>query len=395
LFFFIAFSMSDLTILGRTNFRNEKKLFGITRADRRQHLYIIGKSGTGKSTLLETMIRQDIVNGFGVAVFDPHGDLVKRILEHIPKHRTSDVIYLNPADANNTVTFNPLASVPKELQALTASGLIESFKKIWTDFWGPRTEHLMRNAILALLEMQTADFSHILRILTEPRLRRYVANKLTNQQVKKFWQTEFESYPTRLRLDAIAPIQNKVGAFVGNPFCAKVLLSSLSSINPTSIINEQKILLINLAKGTIGEDTAHLLGSLLMTSIGLSGLQRVSIPESDRTDFSVYADEFQNVTTLSFANMLAELRKYRISLTLAHQHLAQLEIPVREAIIGNVGSMISFRIGMNDAKLLEQEIFPKLNKQDITNLPNYQMAVKLLVNGEAIGAFTGEGVKFE
>jgi type IV secretory pathway TraG/TraD family ATPase VirD4 len=350
--------MSDLTILGRTNFRNQQKLFGISRIDRRQHLYIIGKSGTGKSTLLETMIRQDIVKGFGVAVFDPHGDLVERILERIPEKRQPDVVYLNPADANNMVTFNPLASVPKELQALTTSGLIESFKKIWTDFWGPRTEYLLRNAILALLEMQTADFSHILRILTEPRLRRYVANKLTNQQVKKFWQTEFESYPTRLRLDAIAPIQNKVGAFVGNPFCAKVLLSSLSSINPTSIINEQKILLINLAKGTIGEDTAHLLGSLLMTSIGLAGLQRVSISEQNRTDFSVYADEFQNMTTLSFANMLAELRKYRISLTLAHQHLAQLGIPIREAIIGNVGSMIVFRIGMSDAIFLEQEFFP-------------------------------------
>jgi type IV secretory pathway TraG/TraD family ATPase VirD4 len=385
--------MSDLTILGRTNFRNQQKLFGISRIDRRQHLYIIGKSGTGKSTLLETMIRQDIVKGFGVAVFDPHGDLVKRILEHIPKHRTSDVVYLNPADANNTVTFNPLASVPKELQALTASGLIESFKKIWTDFWGPRTEYLLRNAILALLEMQTADFSHILRILTEPRLRRYVANKLTNQQVKKFWQTEFESYPTRLRLDAIAPIQNKVGAFVGNPFCAKVLLSSLSSINLNTIINEQKILLVSLAKGTIGEDTAQLLGSLLMTSIGLAGLKRTTIPESNRKDFLVYADEFQNVTTLSFANMLAELRKYRVSLTLAHQHLAQLEIPIREAIIGNVGSMISFRIGMNDARLLEQEFLPEIDRNDLIHFPNYQMAVKLLVNGEAIGAFTGEGTK--
>lgn len=387
--------MSDLTILGKTTFRNEQKLFGISRTDRRQHLYLIGKSGTGKSTLLEMMIRQDIINGFGVAVFDPHGDLVERIIENIPEERKSEIIYLNPADSKNTITFNPLASVPKDLHAITTAGLLESFKKIWTDFWGPRTEYILRNTILALLEMQTADFSHILRMLSEPKLRRYIVGKLTNQQVKNFWLNEFEAYPTRLRLEAIAPIQNKIGAFVGNRFCAKVLLSPISSINLTSIINEQKILLVNLAKGSIGEDATQLLGSLLMTSIGLTGLQRNSIPESERKDFYVYADEFQSMTTLSFANMLAELRKYRISLTLAHQHLAQLELPIREAIIGNVGSMICFRLGVNDARLLEQEFLPELDRNDLTNLPNYQMAVKLLVNGETLRPFTGEGTDFD
>jgi type IV secretory pathway TraG/TraD family ATPase VirD4 len=372
--------MTDITLLGRTTFRNQQKLFGIRQADRRQHLYIIGKSGTGKSTLLETMIRQDIVNGFGVAVFDPHGDLIEKILKHIPDKRTNDVIHLNPADADSTVTFNPLSGVPTELQAVTAAGLLEAFKKIWADFWGPRTEHFLRNAFLALLEMQRADFSHILRLYTDKDFRIYVAEKLSG-------------YSPRLRADGIAPIQNKIGAFLANPFLARVLLHPTSSFTIRTIMDEKKILLVNLSKGKIGEDTAQLLGSLLITNIGLAGLSRHDLPESERSDFNVYADEFQNFTTMSFASMLAELRKYRVSMTLAHQHLAQLEPEIRDAILGNVGSLISFRIGMKDAKLIELEFLPEIKKLDLANLPNYQMMVKLLANGEVEQAFSAEGLK--
>lgn len=386
---------NDLTFLGRTNFRHEQKLFGIRRADRRQHLYLIGKSGTGKSTLLETMIRQDIVNGFGVAVFDPHGDLIETIIRKIPDERKADVIHLNPADANNAVTFNPLGNVPPQLQAVTSAGLLEAFKKIWTDFWGPRTEHLLRNAFLALLEMQKANLSHVLQLYTNPKLRKHVISKLQNEQVRNFWLNEFEAYPSRLRLEAIAPIQNKVGAFLTNPFLAKVLLHQNSSFDLRNVMDEKKILLVNLAKGRIGEETAQLLGSFLITSIGLAGLSRNNISEEERTDFYVYADEFQNFTTLSFASMLAELRKYRVSLTLAHQHLAQIELPIREAILGNVGSMLCFRLGVSDAKLLEQEFLPEINKIDLANLPNYQMIAKLLVNEEMMRPFSAEGLKID
>lgn len=385
----------DLTFLGRTNFRNERKLFGIRRADRRQHLYLIGKSGTGKSTLLETMIRQDIVNGFGVAVFDPHGDLIEKILRKIPDERKGDVIHLNPADTDNKITFNPLGNVPPRLQAITSAGLLEAFKKIWTDFWGPRTEHLLRNAFLALLEMEKANLSHVLQLFTNSKLRKYVAVKLHNEKVRDFWLNEFEKYPTRLRLEAIAPIQNKVGAFLANPFLARVLLHQNSSFDLRTVMDEKKILLIDLAKGRIGEETAQLLGSLLITSIGLAGLSRHNVVEEKRQDFYVYADEFQNFTTLSFVSMLSELRKYRVPLTLAHQHLAQIEIPIREAILGNVGSMLCFRIGISDARLLEHEFLPEINKLDLSNLPNYQIVAKLLIDGQAIRPFSAEGLNFE
>lgn len=384
----------DLTFLGRTTFRNERKLFGISRADRRHHLYVIGKSGTGKSTLLETIIRQDIVNGHGVAVLDPHGDLVERILGKVPDERRGDVIYLNPADRNNAITFNPLGSVPPERQAVTAAGLLEAFKKIWSDFWGPRTEHLLRNAFLALLEVQRANLSHVLQMYSSKEFRRAVAGKLQNRQVSEFWQNEYESYPLAYRMTSTAPIRNKVGAFLSNPFLANVLLHDTSSFDLREVMDTKKILLVNLAKGQIGEETAQLLGSLLVTSIGLAGLSRGEVPEDNRPDFYVFADEFQNFTTLSFASLLAELRKYRVCLTLANQHLAQLDPQIREAVLGNVSSLVCFRIGASDARVLEKEFLPEIRKDDLSNLPNYQAMVKLLVNGDATRPFSAEALKF-
>jgi type IV secretory pathway TraG/TraD family ATPase VirD4 len=383
----------DLTFLGRTTFRNERKLFGIRRADRRHHLYIIGKSGTGKSTLLETMIRQDIINGEGVALFDPHGDLIEKVLLKIPKERKPDVIYLNPSDPNNKVTFNPLGGIPVERQALAAAELLESFKKIWPDFWGPRTEHLLRNAFLALLEVQRGHLGHVLKMYSDKNFRQQVALRLRNEYVRQFWLNEYESYPARLRADAIAPIQNKVGAFLSNPFLARVLLDQKSNLNLREIMDTEKILLVNLAKGKIGEESAQLLGSLLISSIGQVGLSRSDADKDKRADFYVFADEFQNFTTLSLASLMAELRKYNVSFSLAHQHLAQIDPKIKEAILGNIGSLICFRVSATDAKTLEMEFSPEIRKDDLSNLPNYQMAVKLLILGETQKAFSAEVLK--
>jgi type IV secretory pathway TraG/TraD family ATPase VirD4 len=383
----------DLTFLGRTTFRNERKLFGIRRADRRHHLYMIGKSGTGKSTLLETMIRQDIVNGEGIALFDPHGDLVEKVLLKVPEERKADVIYLNPADPENKVTFNPLGGIPVERQALAAAGLLESFKKIWPDFWGPRTEHLLRNAFLALLEVQQGHLAHVLKMFSDKNFRKQVALRLRNEYVRQFWLNEYQSYPARLRADAVAPIQNKVGAFLSNPFLARVLLHQRNSFDLREVMDTKKILLVNLSKGKIGEETAQLLGSLLISSIGQAGLSRNDVLEENRFDFYIFADEFQNFTTLSFASLMAELRKYRVCLTLSHQHLAQVDPRIREAIIGNVGSLVCFRVGPTDAKDLEREFLPAINRHDLSYLPNYELAIKLLVDGKTKFAFSAKALR--
>lgn len=385
-------SDDDLTFLGRTTFRNEGKLFGIRRADRRHHLYIIGKTGTGKSTLLETMIRQDVVNGEGLAVFDPHGDLVERVLRRIPEERKDDVIYLNPADERNSVTFNPLGGVPPERQAVTAANLLETFKKVWSvgNFWGPRTEHLLRNAFLALLEVQRGHMAHVLKMYIDKNFRQQVALRLRNEHVRQFWLKEYEAYPARLRADAIAPLQNKIGAFVSNPFLSRILLHQQGSLDIRAIIDNRKILLVNLAKGLIGEDTAQLLGALLVSSIGQAGLSRSDGLEEYRQDFYVFADEIQNFTTLSFVSQLAELRKYKVSMTLAHQHLAQVEPQIRDAILGNAGSLVCFRLGITDANFLESDLKPESGKHDLANLSNYQMIVKLLFSGTTSRPFSGE-----
>jgi type IV secretory pathway TraG/TraD family ATPase VirD4 len=386
-------SDDDLTFLGRTTFRNERKLFGIRRADRRHHLYLIGKSGTGKSTLLETMIRQDIVNGEGVAVLDPHGELVEMVLQRIPDDRKNDVIYLDPSDKDNGVRFNPLGGVPPERQAVAAAGLLEAFKKIWSGFWGPRTEHLLRNAFLALMEVQQGHLAHVLKMYVDRNFRQQVALRLRNEYVRQFWLNEYESYPARLRADAIAPIQNKVGAFVSNPFLAKVLLHQRSTFDLREVMDTRKILLANLAKGRIGEDAAQLLGSLLVSATGQAGLSRGEVAEKEQPDFYVFADEFHNFTTLSFASQLAELRKYRVSMTLAHQHLAQLDSQIRDAILGNVSSLICFRTGATDARILESEFSPEFKKDDFVYLPAYQMAARLLVKSEVALAFTAEALQ--
>lgn len=344
-------------------------------------MYIIGKTGTGKSTLLSTLIRQDMESGQGLALLDPHGDLVEQVVAVVPERRKSDCIYFNVPDGAYPLGFNPLERVPTTKRGLAASFLLEAFKKHWGKFWGPRSEHILRNALLALLEQPEATLADVLRILDDSSYRKRAAERVANAQVRRFWLKEYESYPARLRAESIAPIQNKVGAFLTDPILNRILTQSRSAFDLRTVMDNGQILLVNLAKGRIGEDTASLLGALLVTRLAVSALSRADTPENNRRDFFIYADEFHTFTTLSIAGMLSELRKYRVGLILAHQYLSQLEEPVRDAILGNAGTIISFRIGAPDAHMLEREFLPEFSALDLLSLPNYHIYLKLMVEG--------------
>jgi type IV secretory pathway TraG/TraD family ATPase VirD4 len=379
-----------LTYIARTNFHSDARVFGIRQTDRRAHMYIVGKTGTGKSTLLETLIRQDIQAGRGMALLDPHGDLVERVVESIPERRERDLIYFNVPDRAHPLSFNLLERVPADKRSLAASQILEAFKKLWAQFWGPRSEHILRNCLLALLEMPEATLADILRLLDEVTFRKRVAERVASAHVRRFWLKEYESYPARLRAESIAPLQNKVGAFLANPILARILTSPRSDIHLRACMDKGKIFLVNLAKGKLGEDAAGLLGSLLTTCLAVAGLSRADMPQEARRDFFVYVDEFPTFTTLSVASMLSELRKYQIGLVLAHQYLSQLDPQVRDSILGNVGTIISFRLGATDAQILEKEFSPEITAQDLASLPNYHIYLKLMVEGTVTRPFSAE-----
>ena len=385
-------SDNPIAVFARTNFRGEHKPFGIRKKDRDSHMYIIGRTGTGKSTLLETLIRQDLAQGHGVALLDPHGDLVEKIVAAIPEKRKADLVYFNVPDLSRPMGFNPLEWVPPHKRPLAASHMIEVFKKIWADTWGPRMEHILRNTLLTLLEQPEATLADIHRLFYSDDYRRAAVYRLSNPQVKRFWLEEFARYSVRYRPEAIAPIQNKVGAFLSDPNLSRILTQPKSSFNVREMMDSGKIFLVNLAKGKIGEDNATLLGALLVSRLGLAALSRADVAEESRRDFFVYLDEFQNFTTLALATMLSELRKYHLSLVLAHQYLGQLDLEVRDAVLGNVGTMISFRIGLQDAKVLAKEFHPKVEDTDLMNLPNYHIYLKIMIDGQVSKPFSGETV---
>jgi hypothetical protein len=379
-----------VALFARTNFRNRGRLFGIRQADRRHHMYVIGRTGTGKSTLLETLIRQDIDGGQGLALLDPHGDLAERDVAAVPESRLHDLIYLNVPNTTRPFGFNPLERVPPERRAVTAAGILEVFKKLWPDSWGPRLEHILRNSLLALLDLPEATFADILRLLADRDFRKDVARRVANPQVRSFWLDEFEKYPDRFRAEVIAPVQNKVGAFLSDPVLQRILTQRRSSFDLRRVMDDGKILVVNLAKGKLGEDTASLLGSLLVSRIGLAALARADVPEVARRDCFLYLDEFQNFTTLGLAGMLSELRKYRTNLILAQQYLAQNDPKVQDAIVGNVGTIVAFRIGVADAEILEQEFEPEFRAEDLVNLPNRNIYLKLMVDGKVTRPFSAE-----
>jgi hypothetical protein len=385
----------QITYFARTAFRGGGRLFGIRRADRRAHMYMIGKTGTGKSTFLRSLIQSDLVNGEGFALFDPHGDLVERVAQAVPEARHPALLYLNLPDPRLELRFNPLSGVTPEQQPLAAAGLVEAFKKIWSDAWGPRLEHVLRNVFFALLEVPGSTLADIPRLFDDDAFREQVVHQLGNAQVRGFWQGEYARYSPSLRAQVLAPVQNKVGAFLADPRVFRVLTTPGTSVNLRAVMDEGQILLVNLAKGVIGEGPAALIGNLLVASLGLAGLSRSDMPASIRRDFYVYLDEFHTFATLSLTTMLSELRKYRVGLVLAHQYLSQIETEIRDAVLGNAGTLISFRVGAQDATILAREFLPKFTAQDLIALPNYHFYLKLMIEGvvsQPFSAMTSYGV---
>ena len=370
-----------VTLFARSDFRGESRVFGIRQRDRRSHLYALGKTGTGKSNLLETLICQDIQAGEGVALLDPHGDLVERVVARVPAERSDDLIYLDVPSQTQAFGFNPVERVAPERRSLAASALVEVFKKIWADSWGPRVEHILRNAVFCLLEQPEAILADMSRLLEDPAFRKRAAERVSNAQVRNFWLREYESYPARFRAEAIAPLQNKVGAFLADPILYRILSAPKSSFDLRRVIDEGKILLVNLAKGRMGEGSAALLGALLVARLGLAGLSRSDVHEEERRDFSLYIDEFQTFATMSFVSILSELRKYRVNLVLTNQYLSQLDLPVRDAVLGNVGTLVSFRVGPADAAVLGEEFAPEFSASDLMSLPNYRIYLRLMIDG--------------
>jgi hypothetical protein len=377
-----------VTYLGRTTFRNAGVLFGIRKRDRLAHSYVVGKTGTGKSTLLNTLAAQDVAAGNGFALFDPHGDLAEKVAALAAVRRARDVIYLNVPAADLPWTFNPFAHIPADKRALAAAGMVEVFKKLWPDDWGPRLEHLLRNVVFTLLESPGASFADIPRLLTNKDYRDQLLASVTNDVVLDFWQTEYARYSPAFRAVVVAPLQNKLGALLTDPILRRILTEERAQLDLRRLMDEGRILIVNLDKGRIGEGPASLLGSLLVSHLSLAGLSRSNQLEEERRDFLIYLDEFQLFGTQSLANMLSELRKYRVGMVLAHQHLSQLDPVVRDAVFGNVGTMMAFRLGAEDAVFLAREFAPTFTFTDLTGLPRFNLYLRLLIDGETTKPFS-------
>jgi CxxC-x17-CxxC domain-containing protein len=381
-----------INFFAKTNFRNQERIFGIKEDDRRRHMYIIGKTGMGKSTLEENMAIQDIRNGKGVCVVDPHGEFAEKMLRAVPSNRVNDVIYFNPADSEFPIAFNILEAVDEDKKSLVALGMMGVFKKIWPDVWSARMEHILNNTILALLDYPGSTMLGVNRMMFDKDYRKRVYTKIKDPMVKSFWINEFDKWEDRFRKEAVAAIQNKVGQFLSSPIIRHIVGQPKSTIDMRDIMDNEKILIVNLSKGRIGEDAMRLLGGMVVTKLQLAAMGRVEMKEEERKDFYLYVDEFQNFATESFANILSEARKYRLCLTLAHQYIRQLifdnNTTVRDAIFGNVGTMITFRIGAEDAEFMEKEFEPIFMMNDLVNLTKYQVYLKLMIDGIAGDAFS-------
>jgi energy-coupling factor transporter ATP-binding protein EcfA2 len=377
-----------LSYLGQTNHHRACVRFGIKQADRLSHLYVVGQTGVGKSTLLEQLGRQDIEGGRGLAVIDPHGDLADQLYASLTIEERERAVYFNAADPAQPYGYNPLRRVRTDKIPLAASGLIEAFKKLWPDAWGARMEHVLRNSLYALLERDGSTLPDILRMYSDKMFRRGVLAGVTNPVVYAFWKSEFANYPPRYAAEALAPIQNKLGALLADPMLYRVLVVPEVDLHFRNIMDEGGVLLVNLAKGRLGSDSAQTLGSLLVSTLGLAGLSRAEMAPANRRPFFLYVDEFQSFTTLSFANMMTEIRKFGVGLTLAHQHLHQLEPEVRHAVLGNAATLISFRTGVEDAALLARELAPAFVALDLVNLPNRSFYLRLMIDGAPSNPFS-------
>lgn len=387
-------SKQQITPIAVTNWRDIRKIFGIKEKNRRGHMYIVGKTGTGKSSLIANMALSDIRAGNGIGLLDPHGDLSEDILNRIPKERIDDVVYFNPADLEYPVGFNPLERVPRDRQHLIVSGVISVFRKIWSEFWGPRLEHILRYSLFTLLEYPGSTLLDLPKLLTNPGFRKEVLTHVNRKEVLSFWLNEFDKYSAWLRSEAVSPILNKVGQFLVNLPLRNIIGQTKSTFDLKAVVDGKKILIVNLAKGKIGEDNTSVLGSLLLTEIWLSVLRRAQVSETERTPFYLYVDEFHSFITLSFADILSESRKYGLNIIMAHQYLNQLDEKVRGAIFGNVGSIVSFRVGAEDAKHLAREFSPFM-EEDFINLPNYEIYLRLMIDGVTSRPFSATTLQLE
>lgn len=382
----------EITVFGEYNFRNQRGRFGIKTDDRRRHMYVIGKTGMGKSEMLKTLAIQDIQNGRGVAFIDPHGDTVEDLLDFIPAERIKDVVYVNPADLRFPIAFNVMEQVDPDKRHLVADGVMNVFKKIWVDVWSSRMEYILNNCILALLEIPDATLLGINRMFAEKDYRNFMVNQLQDPVIKAFWTQEFAKYQEKFATEATAAIQNKVGQFTASSLIRNIVGQSKSTLDMRQIMDGQKILLVNISKGRVGEDASRLLGALIITKLQLAAMSRVDVPERERKDFILYVDEFQNFATSSFASILSEARKYHLSLVIAHQYVAQMDETVADAVFGNVGTIVSFRVGAEDAELLEKELAPEFVATDIVSLGKREIYLKLMIDGLASKAFSARTV---
>lgn len=380
--------MQDITPIGLTNWRNQKQSFGIRDEDRLGHIYVIGKTGTGKSTLLINMAVSDIKKGKGLCVIDPHGDMAETLLHHIPEERINDVIYFNPRDEDFPVGFNPLKAVHPKYHHLAASGLVSTFKKIWAESWGPRMEYILRFSLLTLLEYPDATLLDIQPLLTDMLFRNKVLSYVTNEHTLAFWRNEFDKYPPALRAEAITPILNKTGVFLTCVPLRNTVGQKTNGFRMQEVLDKGKILIANLSKGELGEDASSILGSMLVTAIQLAALFRATQSEHTRKPFYLYVDEMHSFISLSFADILAEARKYKLSLFLTHQYIEQLHEKIRSAVFGNVGTVIAFRIGAADAEYLAKEYHPEFDEGDFVSLPKYSMYLKLMIDGATSRPFS-------
>lgn len=379
----IGLEVMNYTFIGhRDNWGGNTSLFGISHTDRHHHVYIIGKTGVGKTTLLRNLIIQHIDNGDGIGLIDPHGDLAAELLNHIPPHRADDLVYFNPGDLNFPIGLNLLADVPPDQRHLAASGIISAFKSIWgKDSWGPRLEYILYNAVSALLDCPNTSLLGVNRLLTDDRYRKKVVRKVRDPFIRHFWMEEYEGYDLRFRREAIAPIQNKLGQFLQNPVIRNILGQTKNKVSIPFMMNNRRIFIANLSKGKLGIEKSNLLGCLLTTQFQLAAMARANQSEDKRKDYFLFLDEFQNFSTDSFASILSEARKYKLSMLVAHQYIDQLSIELQRSIFGNVGTLISFKIGHTDARVLSKEFGEAFSANQFVDLDRHEIFVRLLENG--------------
>jgi len=387
----------DVSFIGRTNYvaslEEKKYIFGIKRIDRRRHLYVVGKSGVGKSKLLELLIRQDVANGHGLCLIDPHGDVIEAILDFVPENRIEDVVIIDPSDKDYPSSFNPLANIDVSFKHQLTQGLIEVMEKQFGANWTPRLEHVFRFTCLALLDYPHATMRGMISMLTDRNYRQKVVEYIEDDMVKRFWAIEFADWSEKFDTDAIIPLVNKLGQFLSDPMLRNIFGQKGNKIDLEKLMQEKKIILINLSKGRLGEENASFFGAMFITKIKQAGMARASLPEAERHDFYLYVDEFHNLVTETFENLMSEARKYGLCLTVAHQYMSQLLPRVQASVLGNVGSIIIFRVGGDDAVKLKPEMAPIFDTKDMINLGMQEFYVKMTIDGETYDPFSAETLK--